>query len=79
MRERLVALAQEKPRYGYRRLQVLLEREGQHLNHKRVFRVYRAAGLSVKRRRRKRLLYQGRPAAVQRGSRRRRGRIPERF
>lgn len=64
LRERLVALAQEKPRYGYRRLVVLLERDGAHVNHKRVFRVYRAAGLSVKRRKRKRLLRQGRPAEV---------------
>lgn len=60
LRERLVVLAQEKPRYGYRRLQVLLEREGRRVNHKRIFRVYRAAGLSVKRRKRKRLLRQGR-------------------
>lgn len=60
LRERLVVLAQEKPRYGYRRLQVLLEREGERMNHKRVWRVYRSAGLSVKRRKRKRLLRQGR-------------------
>jgi putative transposase len=64
LRERLVVLAQEKPRYGYRRLRVLLERAGESVNHKRVFRVYRAAGLSVKRRKRKRLLRQGRPQEV---------------
>lgn len=64
LRERLVRLAQDKPRYGYRRLHVLLAREGENVNHKRVFRVYRAAGLSVKRRKRKRLLRQGRPAEV---------------
>jgi putative transposase len=34
--ERLVRLAKEKPRYGYRRLQVLLEREGERVNHKRL-------------------------------------------
>jgi hypothetical protein len=28
LREKLVRLAREKPRYGYRRLQVLVEREG---------------------------------------------------
>jgi putative transposase len=43
---------------------VLLEREGERVNHKRVFRVYRAAGLSVKRRKRKRLLRQGRSMEV---------------
>ena len=51
-----MALAQEKPRYGYRRLAVLLTREGVRVNHKRVFRVYRSAGLSVKRRKRKHLV-----------------------
>ena len=29
LRERLVTLAREKPRYGYRRLQVLMERDGE--------------------------------------------------
>jgi putative transposase len=43
LRERLRHLAAEKPRYGYRRLGVLLRREGETVNHKRVFRVYRAA------------------------------------
>jgi putative transposase len=59
LRDKLVRLAQEQPRYGYRRLQVLLAREGVWVNHKRVFRLYRAAGLSVKRRQRKRLLRVG--------------------
>jgi putative transposase len=55
LRERLLSLAREKPRFGYRRLHVLLQREGERINHKRVQRVYRAAGLCVKRIRRKRL------------------------
>jgi putative transposase len=55
LRERLVELAREKPRFGYRRLHILLRRDGEHINHKRVQRVYRAAGLCVKRLRRKRL------------------------
>jgi hypothetical protein len=45
LRTRLVELAREKPRFGYRRLHVLLGRSGEHVNHKRVHRVYRAAGL----------------------------------
>jgi putative transposase len=61
LKERLRQLAAEKPRYGYRRLGVLLSREGETVNHKRVFRVYRAAGLSVKRRKRKRLVRMGQP------------------
>jgi putative transposase len=57
LREQLVELAQQRPRFGYRRLGVLLSREShQHVNHKRLFRVYREAGLSVKRNRRKKLV-----------------------
>ena len=62
--KKLTELAQEQPRYGYRRLEVLLRREGQVVNHKRVFRIYRAAGLSVKRKKRKRLVRTGPPAAA---------------
>ncbi len=61
LREVLVDLAREKPRFGYRRLHVLLQRDGEQVNHKRVWRVYRAAGLGVKRRRRKRLVRMGTP------------------
>src|SRR3954469_17521778 len=55
LRQQLIELAHEKPRFGYRRLQILLRRAGQRINHKRVQRVYRAAGLCVRRIRRKRL------------------------
>ena len=56
LREQLTKLAQERPRFGYRRLGVLLDREDQHVNHKKLFRVYRESGLSVKRNRRKKLV-----------------------
>jgi len=59
LRDKLVSLAHERPRFGYRRIGVLLAREGQHVNHKRLFRVYREAGLSVKRTRRKKLVRVG--------------------
>jgi putative transposase len=52
---RLQAHAAVRARFGYRRLHILLEREGVIVNHKRVHRIYRAAGLQVRRRRRKRL------------------------
>jgi putative transposase len=55
LRERLLALARERPRYGYRRLHVLLQREGYEVNHKRVHRLYRSEGLMVRRRLRKRI------------------------
>lgn len=61
LRRKLIELAQEKTRYGYRRLHALLRREGEYVNHKRVWRVYQEAGLSVKRRKRKRLVRVGRP------------------
>ena len=53
--EPLLRLAREKPRYGYRRLQVLVEREGERVNHKRLLRVYREAGLCLKRKKRQSL------------------------
>lgn len=52
---RLTAHASERPRFGYRRLHTLVDREGLHVNHKRVYSVYQAAKLQVRRRRRKRL------------------------
>ena len=51
MRVRLVELAREKPRFGYRRLHVLLRRGTEkYVNHKRVHRVYREAALARSRR-----------------------------
>lgn len=51
--QRLRALAERYPRYGYRRLAVCLRREGLPVNHKRVYRLYRAQGLALRRRVRK--------------------------
>jgi putative transposase len=59
LRQRLMELAREKVRFGYRRLHVLLQRDGQQVNHKRVYRVYREAGLTVRRKARKRLMRAG--------------------
>ncbi len=61
LRERLVELAREKPRFGYRRLHVLLLRSGEAVNHKRVHRVYREAGLSLRRKKRKHCVRVGTP------------------
>jgi len=54
LRARLRTLAGERRRFGYRRLRVLLRREGWAVNHKRVYRLYREEGLGVRRRQRKR-------------------------
>jgi putative transposase len=55
LRKLLVVLAQEKPRYGYWWLWVLLRREGRGVNLKRVYRLYREARLGVRLAVRKRL------------------------
>jgi hypothetical protein len=55
LREKLKAFAAQRPRWGYRRLHVLLRRDGDVVNHKRVYRVYRAEGLAVRRKKRKRM------------------------
>lgn len=55
LRKKLIELARQKPRWGYRRLGVLLENKGEKVNAKRLFRVYRESGLGVRRRERKRL------------------------
>lgn len=55
LREALVALARQQPRFGYRRLWALLVRDGWDVNLKRIHRLYRAEGLMVRRLKRKRL------------------------
>ena len=50
IRDRLRALAQERHRFGYRRLHVLLQREGIVMNIKKTYRLYTDEGLSVKKR-----------------------------
>lgn len=50
---RLTELAGERRRFGYRRLHILLRREGLEVNHKRVYRLYNEAGLTVKKRKRR--------------------------
>jgi putative transposase len=56
LREKLVALARQKPRYGYRRLAALLERDGVKASAQRVYRVYSSERLAVRRSKRKRLV-----------------------
>ena len=64
LRTKLVELAREKPRYGYRRLHVLLQREGEVVNHKRGHRVYVAAGLAIRRKKRKHCRRAGTPLQI---------------
>lgn len=54
LRVRLRELAEERRRWGYRRLHVLLEREGRVVNSKRVYRIYVEEKLVVRKRKRRR-------------------------
>jgi putative transposase len=61
LRTQLVEMAREKPRFGYRRLHVLLRRSGERVNHKRLHRIYREAGLMIRRKKRKHCRREGKP------------------
>lgn len=50
LRERMRMLAHERRRFGYRRLHVLLKREGHIVNHKKLFRLYSEEKLTVRKR-----------------------------
>jgi putative transposase len=54
LRERLKALAHARRRFGYRRLFILLRREGEPSGRNRIYRLYREEGLSVRKRRARR-------------------------
>ena len=53
LRGRLIELAALRPRFGYKRLHVLLRREGFEVNHKRIYRIYSEERLTVRKKRRK--------------------------
>jgi putative transposase len=55
LRARIEEISAVKRRYGYRRVYLRLRREGWEVNRKRVYRLYRDAGLAVRRRKRKRI------------------------
>ncbi|WP_152638828.1 IS3 family transposase, partial [Marinobacter santoriniensis] len=63
--ERIKAIAFERRRFGYRRVHQLLRREGAEVNHKKVYRLYREAGLAVrKRKRRKGVMVERQPLVL---------------
>jgi putative transposase len=69
LRARLRELAAQRRRFGYRRLLILLRREGIHVNHKKLRRLYREERLQVRRRRgRKRALGTRAPIAIPQGA-----------
>ncbi|MCJ7815481.1 MAG: IS3 family transposase, partial [Xanthomonadales bacterium] len=48
LRRKIREIARSRVRYGYKRIHVLLKREGIHVNHKRVHRLYCLEGLQIK-------------------------------
>jgi putative transposase len=55
VRDRLRCIAQERPRFGWRRLRILLKREGIVMNHKRLRRLYCEERLQVRPRKKRRV------------------------
>jgi putative transposase len=51
IRKEMREIAAQRRRFGYRRIGVMLERKGHVMNHKKLYRLYREEGLSVRRRR----------------------------
>lgn len=65
LRDAIKTVAKERRRFGYRRLQVMVERQGWQVNHKKFRRIYREEKLQVRRRGgRKRALGSRRPMVV---------------
>ena len=56
LRWRIRELAKVRVRFGYKRIHVLLRREGWQVNHKKVYRIYREENLGVRSKRRKKLV-----------------------
>jgi putative transposase len=48
LRKRIRELAEVRVSYGYKRIHILLQREGWKVNHKRVYRLYRMEGLAMR-------------------------------
>ncbi len=68
LRERLKELSSERRRFGYRRLHLLLGREGWKVNWKKLYRIYREEGLIVRKRGgRKRAIGTRAPMAIPQG------------
>ena len=68
LRKRLRELSSERRRFGYRRLHILLQREGWEMNWKTLYRIYKEEGLTVRKRGgRKRAIGTRAPMAIPQG------------
>lgn len=50
LKEKIISIAHERKRFGYRRIHIILKKEGECVNHKKVYRLYRESGLKVSKR-----------------------------
>ena len=64
VKQQVRQLAHLHPNYGYRRITAILRREGSHVNHKRVQRVWQAEGLQLPRRKPRKRQYGPRGAVI---------------
>ena len=53
LQARIIEIAHERRRFSYRRIQMMHKREGVAVNHKRTYRLYREAGLAVRKRKKR--------------------------
>ncbi len=60
LRMRILDIASSRVRYGYKRIHVLLLREGWRINHKAVYRIYREEGLNLRYKRKRKRVSQAR-------------------
>jgi putative transposase len=49
-KEKIREIALARPRFGYRRIHIILKKEGLRINHKKLFRLYKEMGLKVRKR-----------------------------
>jgi putative transposase len=54
--KKIKKIAMERPRFGYRRIYVVLRKNGLGINHKKLFRLYKEMGLKIRKRLKKKSL-----------------------
>lgn len=50
LKQKVKSIALDRPRFGYRRIHILLRKQGDKINHKKLFRLYKEMGLKVRKR-----------------------------
>ena len=70
LRMRIKEIASVRIRYGYRRIYILLRREGWQINHKRLYRIYREEGLNLRNKSKRKTISQARAPSPKTASKR---------